>query len=203
MNQRDKAIIEDVQRFRVLSRDIIADLHFSNVKNKVTAANYVLKRLRRDGYITCSTERRQYVYFPAEGHIKKDSSKLGHFLQIAEFYAELCKIEKPRTFIVEPRYGTGMMEPDVFMIWRGMAWMCEVQRTKYSEKQIKDKFTRYDHYHLSDEWRKEPWQREDRHIFPYVWLTGETGYNLGVRSYKTFQCSVQEMFEMMNKQRQK
>jgi ribosomal protein S25 len=62
MNARDKAIVEDIQRFRVLSRDLIADLHFQNVKNKVTAANYVLKRLRRDKYISCSDDRRQYIY---------------------------------------------------------------------------------------------------------------------------------------------
>lgn len=202
MNERDKAIVADIQRFRVLSRDLIADLHFQTNKDKRSNVNLVMKRLRRDGYVTYSHERIQYLYYPAENHIKKDGSKVNHFLQIAEFYRDICKIEKPRSFIVEPRYGPGMMEPDVFMIFKGMAWFVEIQRTMYSDKQIKAKFTRYDQYYLSDQWRKEPWQREERQIFPYVWLTGETGYNLGVRSYKVFQCSVEGMFELMNKQRQ-
>lgn len=199
MNTRDKAIVEDIQRFRVLSRDLIADLHFNNVKNKITAANYVLKRLRRDGYIACSTERRQYLYFPADKSIKKDSSKLGHFLQIAEFYTELCKVEKPRTFIVEPRYSKGMPEPDVFMIWKGAPWHVEIQRTAYSEKQMKEKIQRYDHYHLSNEWQGESWQPADRKLFPYLWINGVGKYNIGVRSYKVFQSTIEEMAELTRK----
>lgn len=203
MNNRDKAIVDDIKRFRVLSRDLIASLHFQHVKYPITAANNVLKRLHRDKQIERSTDRRQYLYFPAEGHIKKDSAKLGHFLQIAEFYRDLCKIEKPRIFQVEPRYGDSMMEPDVFMIFKGMAWIVEVQRTKYSDKQIQQKMVRYDHYFLSGKWRQETWQRPDKQVFPYIWLTGEVGYNLGIRSYKIFQCSVDEMSELMKKQQQK
>lgn len=199
MNARDKAIIEDIQRFRVLSRDIIADLHFSGVKNKVTAANYVLKRLRRDQYIACSTDRRQYLYFPAEGHIKKDSTKVPHFLQIAEFYRDLCKIERPKSFIVEPRYSKGMPEPDIFMIWKGSPWHVEIQRTQYSEKQMREKLTRYDHYFLSNEWQKESWQPVDRKHFPNLWINGVGTYNIGVRSYKVYQYSVEEMGALVRK----
>jgi hypothetical protein len=202
MNARDKAIVEDIQRFRVLSRDLIADLHFSNVKNKVTAVNYVLKRLHRDKYIERSTERRQYLYYPAENHIKKDSTKVPHFLKLGELYRDLCKLEKPKSYTVEPRYGPSMMEPDVFSVWRGMPWFMEYQRTQYSEKQMKEKLQRYDHYFLSDQWKAEPWQPQGRQLFPYVWIVSDHKYNVGIRSYKVFQCSVEEMFEMMNKQRQ-
>lgn len=201
MNQRDKDIISDIERFRVMSRDLIARIHFSNVKNPVTAANYVLKRLHRDKRIERSTSSRQYIYFPAESHIKKDSTKIPHYLEVCNFYAELCKVEKPRSFRVEPRYEKGMPEPDAFFIWRGAAFYLELQRTKYSEKQFKEKLQRYDAYHLSQEWSKEKWQPVDRKVFPAVWVTGEIGYNIGMRSYKVIQASTQEMFEMMNKQR--
>lgn len=199
MNNRDKAIVEDIRRFRVLSRDIIADLHFNNVKNPITAANYVLKRLHRDQRIERSTERRQYIYFPAEGHIKKDSTKIPHFLMIADFYKEICKIERPKTFIVEPRYAKGLPEPDVFMIWKGAPWHIEIQRTQYSDKQIKEKIQRYDHYYLSNEWQGESWQRPDRKMFPYLWITGVGKYNLGIRSYKVFQNTIEEMAELTRK----
>lgn len=203
MNSRDKAIISDIERFRVMSRDLIAQIHFSNVKNPVTAVNYVLKRLRRDNYIKCSTERRQYVYFPADKHIKADSTKIPHYLDVCSFYAELCKVEKPRVFQVEPRFAKGHPEPDAFFIWRGAAFYLELQRTKYSERQFKEKLQRYDAYYLSQDWTQEKWQPADRKIFPTLWVTGETGYNVGVKSYKVIQASPQEMFEMMNKQRQK
>lgn len=201
MNQRDKAILEDVQRFRALSRDLIASLHFNNVKNPITAANYVLKRLHRDKQIERATDRRQYIYFPAQGHIKKDSSKLGHFLQIAEFYRDICKVEIPKTFIVEPRYSKGMPEPDIFMIWKGAPRHVEIQRTQYSEKQIKEKIQRYDHYYLSNEWHSESWQKPDKKIFPYLWINGVGRYAIGMRSYRVFQTDIEGMLDITSKRK--
>ena len=202
MNARDKEIYDDIIRFRVLSRDIIADLHFSNVKNQVTASNYVLKRLRRDGYITCALDRKPYLYFPAENHIKKDSTKIPHFLKIAEFYRDICKIEKPKKFVVEPRYGINNVAPDVFMIWKGMPWHVEIQRTVYSPKQMGEKLEKYDRHFLGETWKTEAWQPAERKIYPYLWIIGEGSYNIGIRSYKVFQNTIEEMLELMNKQRQ-
>lgn len=199
MNNRDKAIVDDIKRFRVLSRDLIASLHFQHVKYPITAANNVLKRLHRDKQIERSTDRRQYLYFPAEGHIKKDSSKLNHFIQIAEFYRDLCKVEVPKTFIVEPKYEKGFPEPDIFMIWKGAPWHVEIQRTQYSDKQMKEKLQRYDHYFLSNAWQGEAWQRVDKKLFPYLWITGVGKYNIGIRSYKIFQNTIDEMAELTRK----
>ena len=201
MNQRDLDIVADIQRFRVMSRDLIAELHFKNVKNPITAANYVLKRLHRDQRISRSTERRQYIYFPFEKSIKKDSTKIPHFLAVCNFYTELCNIEKPKIFNVEPKFEKGFPEPDAFFIWRGAPFYLELQRTKYSAKQFLEKVQRYDHYYLSKEFEKERWQPADKKYFPSVWVTGEVGYNVGVRSYRIIQASVEEMLIMMNKQR--
>ena len=202
MNKRDSDIISDIQRFRVMSRDLIAQIHFNNVKYPVTAANNVLKRLHRDQHISRSTERRQYIYFPADNTIKKDSTKIPHFLAICNFYVELCKIEKPKIFNVEPKFSKGFPEPDAFFIWRGAPFYLELQRTKYSTKQFLEKVQRYDHYYLSKEFENEKWQPTDKKYFPSVWVTGETGYSVGVRSYRIIQASVEEMLIMMNKQRQ-
>lgn len=201
MNKRDLDIVADIQRFRVMSRDLIAALHFKNVKNPITAANYVLKRLYRDRQISRSTERRQYLYFPADKSIKKDSTKIPHFLAVCEFYVELCKVEKPKVFNVEPRFEKSFPEPDAFFIWRGAPFYLELQRTKYSSKQFLEKVQRYDHYYLSKEFEKESWQPADKKYFPSVWVTGEVGYNVGVRSYRIIQASIDEMLIMMNKQR--
>lgn len=55
LTKRDKAIINNLNKFRVMDRNSIAELHFANVKNPINAANTVLLRLWRDGHIQRST----------------------------------------------------------------------------------------------------------------------------------------------------
>ncbi|MBO2943607.1 replication-relaxation family protein [Paenibacillus sp. F411] len=195
MNARDKAIVADLERFRCLTRDDVAELHFSNVKNPVTQANMVLKRLRRDEIICCSTERRKYIYFPVPG-IKKDSAKIGHFLAIVDFYKEIRQIELPRVVNVEPKLGgKGLPEPDVFCIWKGAPWFVEIQRSQFSDRVMQEKMNRYENYYLSGEWEKEAWQPAGKKIFPYVWVVGLGAgkYSIEGRSFKVFQANVGEM----------
>lgn len=198
MNQRDKEIISDIERFRVMSRDLVAQLHFGNVKNPVTGANYVLKRLTRDGYITSSKETRQYLYYPADGHIKKGGAKVNHFLEIGRFFADLCKVEPPKRFVVEPKYGASMMEPDAFMIWRNAPVFVEIQRTKYSDKQFREKLNRYEHYYIDGKWREESWQPQQKKVLPFIWVLDLNGhkYNVDGTSYRVFQNTVEEMAEL-------
>ena len=192
MNERDKAIISDLERFRCLMRDDIIDLHFGNIKNSVDQANKVLKRLRRDGHIECSTSQRMYMYFPKPS-IKKDSAKIHHFLAIARLYKQLKEIETPRIFEVEPKYGKGNPEPDVFMIWKRTPFYVEIQRSVYSHKVMTDKMKRYERYWASEEWKNESWQPADKKIFPLVWILSDTVYNIDVpfRVYQT--KTVEEM----------
>lgn len=197
MIPRDKAIIADLERFRCLTRNDIADLHFSNVKNPIKEANTVLKRLRRDGLISCSTERRMYTYFPVPG-IKKDSAKLNHFLAIVGFYRQIRKHAQPYTFEVEPKLGgKGLPEPDVFTIWRGAPWYVEIQRSVYSERQWTDKMNRYEKYYVSGEWEKADWQPKDKKIFPYVWIVGVGKQLSGNRSFKVFYGDTDEMIKRL------
>ncbi|MEK5477557.1 replication-relaxation family protein [Paenibacillus sp. FSL R5-0407] len=196
MNARDKAILSDLERFRCLSRDDIAELHFSHTKHPVTQANIVLKRLRREGVIKFSAERRKYIYFPAERAIKEDSQKINHFLAIADFYRQLNRIEAPRLFQVEPKLGgKGLPEPDVFTIWKGAPWFVEIQRTRYTEKVMAEKLNRYERYYIGGEWERASWQPAEKKIFPYVWIIGKGTYNIGVRPFRVFQIAVEEMLK--------
>lgn len=183
---RDKAIVSDLERFRVMSRDQIAALHFSHCKNPVKDANLCLKRLRRDGLITCSTERRVYVYFPVPS-IKRDSSKLQHYLGLCDVYLELRKREKPRLFEVEPKCGKGNPEPDIFTIWRGAPFWIELQRSTYSERVMKEKMDRYERYYYSGEWHGAAWQPTEKKVFPRVWILTKTAYNVGERPFLVLQ----------------
>lgn len=193
MTERDKAIIADLERFRCLTRDDVAELHFSAAKNPAKEANEVLLRLRRDGRIGVSKERRMYVYFPVPS-IKKDSAKLGHFLAIAGFYRELCRHQRPYRFDVEPKLGgKGLPEPDAFVIWRGAPWYVEIQRSIYSERQWAEKLNRYEKYYLGGEWERAEWQPAERKVFPYVWVVGREGMRITAKGIKLIIGDVEKL----------
>lgn len=196
MRERDKAIVSDLERFRCLSRDDIAYLHFSTVKNPIKEANAVLKRLRRDGIISVSKERRIYLYFPIPS-IKKDSAKIGHFLAIADFYKQLRLLDQPERFEVEPKLGPqGFPEPDAFVIWRKTPFFVEIQNNVFTDKQMQAKLHRYDSYYLTGGWEKAEWQPKDKKpIFPYIWIVGKGRYNVGIRSFRVLQGSVEEVLQ--------
>lgn len=178
MKKRDLAILNDLQRFRCLTRDDIIDLHFKDLKQPVTSCNTVLKRLRRDGYIEVSTRQLPYIYFASPSPIKKDSTKIPHFLKIVDFYKSCTKFALPSTFIVEPKYGKGYMEPDVFMTWKKTPFFVEIQRSVYSDKVMTEKVKRYDNYYFSNEWQKEPWQPQNKKVFPAVIIITDTRYRI-------------------------
>lgn len=196
MRKRDLDILRDLERFRVLDRDSIIDLHFNHLKHPITSCNTVLKRLRRDGQIEVNTDHHPYLYFTSPSPIKKDSAKIPHFLRIVEFYQSLLKYEKPKTFIVEPKYRKGYMEPDAFMIWKGGVFFVEIQRSIYSEKVMKEKINRYESYYLSNEWQGESWQPHSRKVFPAVIVITETRYQIESSNIKFFQ--VQHIDQLMN-----
>lgn len=196
MNQRDKAIVENLERFRCLTRDDIAELHFDNVKNPINEANKVLLRLRREGVIGVSKEQRKYLYFPDKS-IKKDSSKLGHFLAIAAFYREVRKHEQPYMFEVEPKLGAkGLPEPDIFMIWKKTAFYVEIQNSTFSAKVMQAKLSRYEAYYNGGEWQKEAWQHKEKKSFPFVWIVGKGQYDTKGASFRTLQGDVDKILSM-------
>ncbi|MEK4565167.1 replication-relaxation family protein [Alkalihalobacillus sp. FSL R5-0424] len=185
MNERDKAILSDLKRFRVMRRDDICKIHFSNLKQPVKACNNVLKRLRRDGYVHAITDRNQYFYHHAEQQLKKDSAKIPHFLAILDVYLKLCEVEVPRVFDVEPKLSDkGTVEPDVFCIWRKAPFYIEVQRTNYSAKVFKTKMDRYETFFYGEEWHNEKWQpKNNKPVFPRVWVIGEGRYDVTGRPF--------------------
>lgn len=145
LKNRDKAIINDLNKFRVMDRDSIAELYFQGLKNPKYAANNVLLRLLRDGHIQRSTAFVPYLYFGPDVEMKKNSAKIGHFLAILEVYKELKQLGALETFLVEPKYGKkgDCAEPDIFCRFRKTNFFIEVQKTIYSEKQMNEKMDRY------------------------------------------------------------
>jgi hypothetical protein len=190
LTARDKAIIDDLNRFRCMSRDDIAELHFQKLKYPKYAANNILLRLHREGYIQRSTAFVPYVYFGSEVSMKKNSQKIGHFLAIVAVYKEINRLGELDTFLVEPKYGNkGTAEPDVFCIYRRTPFFIEVQKSIYSEKQIKDKMDRYLDLFDSKIIKDEPWQPVDKKVFPHILILSEQRYAIdGSYPFKIMQA---------------
>ncbi|UII56728.1 hypothetical protein LS684_04480 [Cytobacillus spongiae] len=170
LTNRDKAIIKDLTKFRVMDRDSIAELHFSTLKKPLQAANNVLLRLFRDGEIQRSTAFAPYVYFGPEVQIKKNSQKIGHFLAILNTYKEIKKHGFIESFLVEPKYGNkGVAEPDIYCRYRKTGFFIEVQKSIYSEKQMREKIERYVDLYNSGIIIKP---------FPHILILGEQRYAL-------------------------
>lgn len=181
LTDRDKAIIKDLNKFRVMDRDSIAEIHFSGLKRPNYAANNVLLRLLREGHIQRSTAFTPYVYFGPEVNMKQNSAKIGHFLAILNVYKEIRKLGNLGIFLVEPKYGAKgeAAEPDIYCVHRNTPFFIEVQRSYFNEKQINEKLDRYvDLYNMGV---TEP--------FPRVLILSEQRYAIdGNYPFKLFQA---------------
>lgn len=181
LTNRDKLILKDLTKFRVMDRDSIAQLHFADKQNPQKAANNVLLRLFRDGQIQRSTSFTPFVYFGADVNIKHNSAKIRHFLAILDVYKELKQLGSLETFLVEPKFGKkGCVEPDIFCKFRKTFFFVEVQRTVYSDKQMKEKLDRYVDLYNSGNMTKP---------FPHVLILSDQMYGIdGMYPFRIFQA---------------
>jgi hypothetical protein len=167
MNKRDLKIINDLKRFRVMSRDDIADLYFSHLKSPITSANIVLKRLVRDQQIEVSKSFSPYVYMPSGSTMRRNSTKIPHFLQLVEVYKQLQQL-KIQKFIIEPKFKKGLAEPDIFTIIKGTPFFIEVQRNLYSQNVMDKKIKRYEALSYTNEFK----------TFPFIIMISDTRYEI-------------------------
>lgn len=185
MNKRDLQIIRDLERFRVMSRDDIIDLYFSHLKNPITGANIVLKRLVRDKQIDVSKSFSPFVYFPNGSTMKRNSTKIPHFLKLVEIYRQLQKHARIDSFLIEPKYKKGLAEPDILVTIKGRPFFIEVQRNLYSQKVMDQKMKRYEALKYSGEFEQ----------FPYIIMVSDTRYEIKP-DLKVFQVtSINEFIE--------
>ncbi|CUB52713.1 hypothetical protein BN2127_JRS10_01951 [Bacillus subtilis] len=177
LKNRDRKIVDCLNQFRCMTRDQVAAIFFNDVKKPITSVNFVLKRLRKRGYIEVDSSKQPYIYFSKENIIKKSSQKVPHYLAIVDFFIDACKYEKPTIFEVEHRYGKGFMQPDIFMIWRKRAFFVEIQKSRYSSRLMKNKLSRYINYLKSEKWlcKTSPYQILE---FPFVWIISKSAYTI-------------------------
>ncbi|EJR49915.1 hypothetical protein IIO_06511 [Bacillus cereus VD115] len=179
MNKRDKAIVNDLYRFRVLSRDQIIRLHFSDLKKPVSTCNLVLKRLQDRRYIKAFKGFQPFVYAPVDSKIKESSQKILHFLAITNTFIEMKKYDEPSHVLIEPKFAEkGAIEPDLFCIFKRTPFFIEIQRNVYSEKVMQEKIGRYESFYNSEVWKEFEWQRKDKKVFPIILFITDTRYNI-------------------------
>lgn len=182
MNERDKTIINNLKRFRVLDRNQIIQLHFTKQKDPINCCNKVLKRLTLNNKIEVDRSTQPYNYFTSPCNMKKDSQKIPHFKAIADFYIELCKYKKPTRFEVEYKVGDkGKIEPDIFMEWNGAPFFVEIQRVIYTKKVMNKKMKLYRDYYYSEDWKTES------KYFPYIWVISDHIYKIDFEPLKVMQ----------------
>lgn len=110
---------------------------FPNLKSATQTANRVLKRLERDGYILQipQPKDRPYLYMPNPARMHHQSSKLEHFLGIADLF---IRLGQPEVYEVEP-YICDEYRPDVYMVKDGKHVIIEYQRSIVTLKKMQNK----------------------------------------------------------------
>lgn len=183
MRDRDKQILAALERFKCLSRDQIASMFFNHTKKPHTNANFVLKRLRRDGYITANTDKsfHQYIYFSNPPEIKKNSQKVDHYLLIAQIYIDMMKYDTVKQYDIEPIVDDFI--PDAFARWKGSRWFIEAQNSLYTTKQLEQKLKKYVDWYESGEWRYTQFVNDLKPIFPHVLIVGKVNKKLDTSEY--------------------
>lgn len=138
---RDVRIMQMLYHFRVLNRRQLEQIIFPNLKSATPTANRVLKRLERDGYILQipQPKDRPYLYMPNPARIHHQSSKLEHYLGLADLYIQYGQ---PEVFEVEPNI-CEEYRPDVYMVKDGKHIIIEYQRTFITAKKMQDKIDRF------------------------------------------------------------
>lgn len=198
MIKRDYSIIKSVARFHCLSRDDIIALFFLQTKNPIPAANKILRRLIDRGLLKVDRDASPFMYFPAGSKMAYNSQKIVHYRSIFKVYMQMAQLGSLRRFDIEPRLGEkGIVEPDIFAIWHGTPFFMEIQLSNYATDIMLKKIARYEQYHISRQWEKLDWQKQNKKVFPIIWIVGERQYSglLNVMQTKT----VQDMYDKMRK----
>lgn len=195
MRNRDRLILEALERFKVLTRDNIAEMFFNHCKSPQTNANHVLLRLKNRGYIDCVSKTfEQNIYFPNPSTVKKNSQKIGHYLMIANIYLQMKKHHLVKSFEIESYIQEFKLIPDIFAIWGGSMWWIEAQNSAYTAKQMHEKLSRYEALYQSGKYKDFYFQTKDKKFFPHILIIGKSKYNIDGYSFRIFQAENIDQF---------
>lgn len=180
MNQRTKDILKFVEKFRVVSRDDIVDVFFSKLKQPITGANTVLKRLVTSGHLKVNKTVQPYLYTSFDSKIG-GLSKTNHFNAILNFYKQLKIYKEPEMFEIEYNLGKNCPTADIYVVWNDIPFLVEIQLTYYSKPKIEEKMDKYQRLYKVGNLSKIHGH------FPYVWIISDKPYPLDDRPFMILQ----------------
>lgn len=204
MNERQRAILNAVEKFRALSRVHIETMFFERTKNAKNNANNVLKKLCDRGYLVQNKAFQPFVYHVKGTKLKANGQKVSQYLQFADVYLEMVKHGSVKQIDIEPRYQNVEVRPDMFAIWKGSLWFIECQNSTFSEKQITEKIQRYEKLLISGQYKQLPFQKYEKHTFPFVLIIGEgVPYSITSKHVRIFQAkSIDEFMATIERNKQ-
>ncbi len=127
--------------------------------------------------------------------MKRNSTKIPHFLSLVDVYKQITQYYMPRTFQIEPKYSKGLAEPDIYTEFNGTPFFIEVQRNVYSQKVMDQKIERYAALRFSEEFRSK--------AFPVILMISSTRYDIKNKSVRVFQIeSIHEFIRNVRKSKQ-
>ena len=136
LSQRDRKILSYLQHFRVLSRDQLGQLVCPEVARPWATINRIMKRLDRDGFVTTVPRPKDECYLNMQNPtiIHTESSKIRHYLAIADLY---IRLGKPPIYEIEPQVDPEYV-PDVYTRLHEPI-IVEIQRSYISHKKMQSK----------------------------------------------------------------
>lgn len=177
MTDRDRQIINLLKKFRIMSRDQIAQLICPEVANPTATVNRILKRLSRDLHITQIPRPKDqcYWYMPNPTIIHPESQNCRHFLGIVDLYISLGK---PEVFYVEPVCSSDY-RPDVYCRVEHPL-VIEYQRSKITIKSMQEKINNFAKAYTRGE-----------HDAKTLWIMSDITYNVKTpEGFKVIQSNV-------------
>lgn len=188
MRKRDLDILASLDKFKVLTSNQLAVLHFSSNSNPTQSCNRVLKRLRTSGYIQANTDRafHPYLYFLNPSPIKTNSQKIDHYLLIAQTYIDMKKYADVQQFLLERKLEHADFIPDAFVDWLGKKWFVECQNSLYTTNQLYNKLDKYVRFY--EKGYMDP--------FPNVLIIGKQNLLFKDKSYPFIVRQIQSMDDL-------
>lgn len=100
-----------------------------------------MKRLDREGHVITVPRPKDecYLYMPNPALIHTESSKIRHYLAIADVYIQLGK---PQIYAIEPQINE-QYTPDVYTRINDVPIIIEVQRSYISNKKMQQKINQF------------------------------------------------------------
>lgn len=157
MRERDRKLLEYLEKFRCLTSSQIASLLFTTNARPKLSANRTLLRLKNKGYVLCNSDRsfQDYIYFINPSPIKTTSQKIDHYLSIADGYLKLNEYSPVLRYDVEEKIPNTKFRSDAYCNWLDRYWFMEFQNSLYSASEMHQKIKRYYDYFQSEQWKED------------------------------------------------